>query len=354
MDNAINLISSNILIVENEPADGEALKQMLGKEGYNIIQAKCGEEALEIAPRSLPDLFLIDVAMPTGMDGFETCMKLKEDKAVRDIPVIFISEKGDSEETHHAFQVGAVDFITRPFKKEEIQARVKTQLSLISTTKLIQDCNQDQILEEKLKNRVKDLYDSRLEIIRCLGLATEYCDHITPSHVLRISSYCALLGNACGMNQTEVDLLSQVSPLYDIGKIGIPDEILLKAGKLKPDEAKIVQKHVAIGAKILSGSESDLINMAKSIAETHHERWDGFGYMKGLKGKDIPLVGRISALCSVYEALTSDRPFRKSLSAEDAMVAIEKLNGKHFDPHLVKLFKKIFPEIQKIKEQFPD
>ncbi len=352
MNDSTHLANLKILIGEGERNTNETLKLLLEKEGYKIIQASSGESTLKKTHLFDPDLILLDGKMAEGISGFETCRRLKSDKTTRDIPVIFISSKGEPEETHNGFQVGGVDYITKPFKGEEIRARVKTHLSLNLTKKALED--QDQIFEEKVKKRTKEIYDSRLEIIQSLGLTTEYCDHITPSHVLRISNYCALLGLACGMNPKEVDLLTQASPLYDLGKIGIPDNILLKPGKLAPDEMNIIHRHVAIGTKILSGSQSELINMAKAIAQTHHERWDGTGYIKGLKGEDIPLVGRICSLCSVFEALTSNRPYRTALSVEESMTKIKALSSKHFDPNLVKLFKQLLPDIKKIKKQFPD
>lgn len=352
MDNSTNITPLKILIMEPDGVDVQTLRQLLGAEGYNIVLESNASKGLEKAHSFFPDLILLDVKMPEGMDGQETCRRLKSDKATRDIPVIFISAKGDPEETKNDFEAGGVDYISRPFKKEEIIARVKTHLALNLTKQALR--NKDQILGEKLKKRTKELYDSRLEIICSLGLVTEYCDHITPSHVLRMSNYCALLGRASGLNKKDLDLLVQVSPIYDIGKIGIPESILLKAGKLDHHEKDIMQRHVAIGTKILSGSQSELINMAKTIAETHHERWDGTGYMYGLKGEKIPLVGRICSLCGAFDALTSNRPYRKALSIEDAMAKIESYKGKHFDPRLVKLFQEILPEMRKIKEQFPD
>lgn len=353
MDNSTNIAPLKILIMEAEGVDVQILKQLLGAEGYNIIQESNVSEGLEKAHSFFPDLILLDVKMPEGMDGLETCRRLKSDTATRDIPVIFISAKGDPEETKNDFEAGGVDYITRPFKKEEIIARVKTHLALNLTKQALR--NKDQILEEKLKKRTKELYDSRLEIICSLGMTTEYCDHITPSHVLRMSNYCGLLGGrASGLNKKDLDLLVQVSPIYDIGKIGIPESILLKAGKLDHHEKDIMQRHVAIGTKILSGSQSELINMAETIAETHHERWDGTGYMCGLKGEEIPLVGRICSLCDAFDALTSNRPYRKAFSIDDAMTKIESCKGQYFDPHLVELFQELLPEMRKIKEQFPD
>ena len=345
------LKGSKILIVDDVPDNREMLEQILELEGYDVVQVPSGEVALEIAPRTSPDLILLDIMMP-GIDGFETCKRLKSDEATRNIPVIFITARTDPDDVVKGFQAGGVDYITKPFTLEEIRGRVKNHLSLKLMLQSLQV--QSQILNKEVKERTKELDNARLEIIQRLARATEYCDNITGSHIMRIRNYCGLLGRACGMNEAEVDILTHASAMHDVGKIGISDTILLKPGKLDPDERKIMETHVNIGVEILSGSRSELITMAKTIALTHHEKWDGTGYINGLKGEDIPLEGRICALCDVFDALTVDRPYRKAMSIEATMAEIEPLSGKHFDPHLVKLFKQILPEIRVVFEQFAD
>ena len=346
-----SIIGSKILIVDDVPDNREILEQILELEGYDVVQVPSGEVALEIAPRTSPDLILLDIMMP-GIDGFETCRRLKSDKATRNIPVIFITARTNTDDAMKTSQAGGVDHITKPFKEQEIRARVKTQLLI----KLLRDTlqNHNQILNKEVKERTKELYEDRLEIIQCLVRATEYCDNVTGLHITRIRSYCGLLGHAYGMNEAELDLFINACAMHDSGKIGIPDSILLKPGRLDPDELKIMKSHVNIGTEILSGSRSDLMNMAKTIALTHHEKWDGTGYINGLKGEDIPLEGRICTLCDAFDAMTTDRHYRKALSIEDAMAEIELLSSKHFDPHLVKLFKQMLPEIRVIKERFAD
>lgn len=352
MKNNIDLTQAKILIVDDVSANREVLEHTLEAEGYNIVQAPNGKVALDIAPRSFPDLIILDIMMPPGIDGFETCRKLKSNKVTRDIPVIFISALGDTRDLIEGFQAGGVDYITKPFKGEEVQARVKTHLSLKLIKEKLKD--QNRILEVKVKERTKELYETKLEIIHRLGRAAEYRDDLTGLHIHRVSRFCGLLGHAKGLNETEVEQLINASPMHDVGKIAIPDRILLKPGKLDPDEWKIMQTHVTIGAELLSGSSSKLIQEAQTIALTHHERWDGSGYMNGLKGEDIPLAGHICALCDVFDALTSERPYKKAWSVEDAMAEIESQSGKQFDPHLIELFKQLLPEIRKIKEQFSD
>ncbi len=348
--NSDNIIGAKILIVDDVPNNREILEEALEEEGYNIAQAPSGEVTLKIAPLSLPDLILLDIMMPPGIDGFETCKRLKKNKATMDIPVSFISARGSNQDMLNGFKVGGVDYITKPFKNEEIRARIKTHLALRLAKKELGQ--QNLILKEKVKERTKELKDTRLEIIHRLGRATEYNDKITGEHVVRISNYCGALARASGMNETEVELIMHASPMHDVGKIAIPDRILLKPGKLDPEEMKIIQSHVTIGTEILSGGKSDLLEMARTIALTHHERWDGTGYTKGLKGEEIPLAGRICALCDVFDSLTSDRPYKKAWIIKEAMDTIESLSSKYFDPNLVKLFKQILPEIRIIKDKF--
>lgn len=209
--------------------------------------------------------------------------------------------------------------------------------------------HQNRFLEEKVRERTKELQDSRLEVIHRLGRAAEYRDNDTGLHTIRMSRYAAALGRAAGMTEAECELLLHASPLHDVGKIAIPDRILLKPGKLDPDEWEVMKTHAAIGAELLAGSRSELMQMAETIALTHHEKWDGSGYPRGLKGEEIPLVGRICALCDVFDALTSERPYKKAWSVPEAMAEIERGSGTHFDPRLVELFKQILPEIMEIR-----
>jgi putative two-component system response regulator len=345
-----DITSAKIIIVDDVSTNREILERVLEKEGYNISQSKSGEAALKIIPRSLPDLILLDVTMP-GIDGFETCRRLKEDKATRNIPVLFISARENLEDITKGFRVGGVDYITKPFQNEEVRKRVKIHLTLkLSKEALL---NQNKILEDKVKERTKELSETRLEIITRLGRAAEYRD-IPGFHTTRVSHYCALLGHACSLDEKNVDLLLHAGAVHDVGKVGIPDKILLKPGKLISDEWEIMKTHVEIGADLLSGCQSDIMQMVYTIALNHHERWDGTGYMKGLKGEEIPLMARICSVCDIFDALTCDRPFRKAFSTKDSMATIEELSGKHLDPKLVKLFKKLFPEIEKIREKYPN
>lgn len=211
--------------------------------------------------------------------------------------------------------------------------------------------DQNVILERKVQERTAELNDTRLEIIRRLGIAAEYKDNETGLHIIRMSKMCQVLGKATGMTDKEAELLLNASPMHDIGKIGIPDRILLKPGKLDAEEWEIMQTHASIGADMLSGHPSDILGMAKEIALTHHEKWNGSGYPNGIKGDDIPLTGRICAVSDVFDALTSVRPYKKAWSVEDSVAEIERGKGAHFDPRLVDLFMENLDEFVSIKER---
>ena len=333
-----------VLVVDDTPANLAVLKETLAPEGYKLAFANTGEKALEIAAQINPDLILLDVMMP-GIDGYETCSRLKQDDKTKDIPIIFITAKKETEDIVHGFKVGGIDYVPKPFQQEEICSRVRTHLELRELQKN---------LEQMVLERTKQLNDSRLEIVGRLGKAAEYKDNETGMHVIRMSHYSELLAREMGMDDHYCEVLLNASPMHDIGKIGIPDKVLLKPGKLDHDEWEIMKTHTTMGAAILSGGESEVMKMSESIAITHQEKWDGSGYPNGMKGEDIPLEGRIVAIADVFDALTSIRPYKKAWTVEDAVNMIEQESGKHFDPKLVPLFVKILPEIVKIKDQFSD
>ena len=224
------------------------------------------------------------------------------------------------------------------------------QIRLLNKKNTYQNYN----LEQKILDRTKQLEDTRLEIILRLGRAAEYRDNETGQHVLRMSHLCAKLGKEIGLPDSVCQVLLHASPLHDVGKIGIPDHILLKAGKLSEEDWEIMKLHPEIGAEILSGSKSQTIQMAETISLSHQERWDGSGYPKGLKGADIPIVGRIAAVCDVFDALTSVRPYKKAFSIEKSVKFLEDNSGKLFDPELVRAFIKALPEMIEIIEKFKE
>jgi putative two-component system response regulator len=318
-----------ILIVDDKPDNLRIMKQTLMTH-YQLLFAKSGEQALFLATEQNPDLILLDVMMP-GIDGFETCRRLKLQKGTRHIPVIFVTAMSDIEDETYGFDVGAVDFIAKPISAPIVRARVRTHLSLVS---------------------VQEVHETRLEVIRRLGRAAEYRDNETGLHVIRMSNYSMLLGKAFGMSDVEAELLLHAAPMHDVGKIGIPDSILLKPGKLNEEEWTIMRRHPLIGAEIIGEHKSQLLQWARIIALTHHEKWDGSGYPNNLSGKDIPLIGRIVAIADVFDALTTERPYKLAWPVQDALNYLDENRGKHFDPVLIKLFFSVLPAILQVKEKW--
>ncbi|MGL1894512.1 MAG: response regulator [Spirochaetaceae bacterium] len=339
----MNTNKQQILIVDDINTNLQVLYNIL-KDDYEVLFAKNGIQALKIINNNSvkPDLILLDVMMPE-MDGFEVCRKLKQSFFTKNIPIIFVSAKDEDVDEETGFGLGAVDYIAKPVRPAVVLARVKTHL-------LIND--QKKHLEDIVKERTNELENTRLKIIRRLAKAGEFKDNETGMHVIRMSKYAQLLAKKIGMSDEESKLLLNVAPMHDIGKIGIPDHILLKKGPLDAEEWNIMKKHAQIGYDILGEADADIISEAKNCAITHHEKWDGSGYPNGIKGEDIPIYGRIVGVSDVFDALTSERPYKKAWSVEKALELLIQEKGKHFDPDLIDKFLEIIPEILKIKEEF--
>jgi putative two-component system response regulator len=320
-----------ILAVDDEASNLQLLRQIL-QSGYRLLFAKDGERALALARGERPELILLDVMMP-GMSGYDVCRQLKADPATCAIPVIFVTALGDPRDEVVGFDAGAVDYITKPVSPPIVRARVRTHLSLV---------------------HVDELKQSRLAIVQRLGLAAEYKDNETGLHVIRMSHYARLLGVAAGMDEDEADDLLHAAPMHDVGKIGIPDRILQKPGRLDAAEWAVMQTHATIGGDIIGEHAHGMLALARVIALTHHEKWDGSGYPKGLAGAAIPLVGRIVAIADVFDALTSARPYKQAWSVEAAAAFLLEQRGRHFDAALVELFLAELPAIVAIKERWAE
>lgn len=305
-------LQPRILIVDDEPTNLKVLKQVLQAD-YRLSFAKSGADALELATRELPDLILLDVMMPE-MTGYEACQQLKAQPATQYIPVIFVTALKDEVDETRGFECGAVDYITKPITPAIVKARVRTHLSLV---------------------RAEELKKTHLQLIQRLGRAAEYKDNETGMHVMRMSHVSRILALALGYNEDFADKLLQAAPMHDIGKIGIPDSILLKPGRLDDEEMRIMQRHPHIGAEILADSNSDLIKLAHSVALYHHEKWDGTGYPAGIKGEAIPIEGRIVAVADVFDALTNKRPYKEAWPVDKTMDFFDEQRGKHFDPQVI-------------------
>lgn len=306
-----------------------------------------GEDAVSFARQNLPDLILLDIIMP-GTDGFAVCDTLKADPKTRDIPIIFITAMDDLSHKTKGFDAGAVDYITKPFDITEVKSRVKTHLTLKLAKEALK--NQNAILEGTVRERTRELRKTQIEVIDRLGKAAEYRDQNTGTHINRMSKYCRLMGKAMGLSRDEYELLDLAATMHDVGKIGISDNILLKPGKLDTLEWEDMRSHTRIGEKLLSGGSSRLLDLARVIAMTHHEKWDGTGYHQRLKGREIPLVGRIACICDVFDALISRRPYKDPWPVDEALAEIKKGSGEFFDPELVEVFLSLEPEIRKIIE----
>ena len=321
----------SILVVDDEPANLRVMKQIL-QDDYRLVFAKSGQEALRLAEQKKPELILLDIMMP-GMTGFEVCESLKAKAETSHIPVIFVTALDDDTDETKGFALGAVDYISKPVSPPRVKARIKNHLSLV---------------------KAELLRATRLQVIQRLGRAAEYKDNETGMHVMRMSHYAAVIARAYGLSEERIDLLLHAAPMHDIGKIGIPDSIMLKPGRLTDEEFSIMKTHPVIGAEILGDDDSDLISLAKVVSLTHHEKWDGSGYPNGLKGEAIPIEGRITAIADVFDALTSKRPYKEAWSIDTTMEYLNDQSGKHFEPKLVELLFQELTTILEIKEKFKD
>lgn len=332
-----------LLLVDDEPQNLQLLRQIL-KDDYDLVFAKSGREALNAALEHHPHLILLDVMMP-GMDGHEACRLFKDDKRISHIPVIFVTALGDESDEAKGFDLGAVDYITKPVRPAVVKKRVKSHLALN---------DQQRACRHQVELQHQELIETRLQSLQMLGKAAEYKDNETGLHVVRMSHYSALLARAYGWEKVDCDLMLHAAPMHDIGKIGTPDRILQKPGKLDADEWEIMKQHPENGAKIIGehANESELFKMARTIALTHHEKWDGSGYPYGLAGEAIPIVGRIVTVADVFDALTTKRPYKTAWSVEQAIEFMHQEAGKHFDPGLIDLFQGILPEVLQIRERW--
>lgn len=327
----MNRKKHSLLLVDDEATNLQLLRHTLQHE-YRLIFAKDGKTALKLAQQEQPDLILLDIMMP-DMSGYDVCEQLKNIQALRHVPIIFVTALSDSGDEEKGFALGAVDYITKPFNPAIVKARVRTHLSLV---------------------QAEEVLETRLQIVQCLGKAAEYRDNETGMHILRISHFARTIAKAIGFSDEQADELLHAAPMHDVGKIGIPDAILLKPGKLTAEEWEVMRQHPAIGARIIGEHKSSLLQLAATIALCHHEKWDGSGYPNGLAGEEILLEARIVALVDVFDALTSERPYKKAWPIEEALEFIRQQSGSHFDPMLVDVFMDCLPEILHIRDRWAD
>jgi len=333
-----------ILIVDDTPVNIRVLVEAL-KNDYKLSIATNGKVALNYATADQPpDLVLLDIMMPE-LDGYEVCKRLKEQDKTKEIPIIFITAMSEERNETQGLELGAVDYIVKPINQKIVKARVRTHLELKK--------HRDH-LSELVQEKTAEILEAKLDIINRLARAAEYRDNETGMHVIRMSHYSSILAKAAGLDEVACEKIFHVASMHDVGKIGIPDKILLKPARLTDGEFAHMKSHTIIGGRLLEGGNSDLLHMAHDIAMTHHEKWNGKGYPKGISGEDIPIEGRISAVCDVFDALTSERPYKKEWPVQDAIDEILAQKGVHFDPRLVDLFINCLDDILVVKKRFAD
>ena len=359
MEKNINTVIKKILVVDDSPEAIDVLSNALPKH-YKRQFALSGQKALKLlaASEELPDLILLDVIMPE-MNGYEVGRLLKQDDKLKNIPVIFLSSLLDSKDRVMAFQNGGVDYIEKPFEINEVKARVETHMRLHDLQLELELHNKH--LNQLVENKVKEISESQMATIYALVKLSEARDNETGTHIERVAEFCRFLANKLRkipsyqdyISDSYVENIYKASPLHDIGKVGIPDHILLKPGKLTPDEFEIMKKHTIIGAKTLievkkKYPENQFIELGSKIALSHHEKWDGSGYPFGLKGDAIPLEGKIMALVDVYDALRSKRVYKGAYPHEKCCMIINEGSGSHFDSEIVNVFLKYESKFDRI------
>ena len=319
---------STILIVDDDPSNRETLLSILEPEGYHLVTAKDGYQAVEQVNTLLPDAVLLDVMMP-GMDGFEVCRSIRRDPKLAEIPILFLTSLDDRQSILSGLASGADDFITKPFNRHELRARLKNITALDRYRKLLEERHQ-------LEQAHQDLLDAYDETIAGWSRAMDLRDRETEGHTQRVTQLSLQLAGALGVPPEQLAHIRRGALLHDMGKLGIPDSILLKNTDLDESEWEFMRQHPQMAYDMLYPIR--YLRPALEIPYCHHEKWDGTGYPRGIKGQDIPLAARIFAVVDVWDALTSDRPYRPAWSAEKALSYIREQSGKHFDPDVVSSF----------------
>lgn len=340
---------ATILAVDDEPMNRELIATVLGKEGYEVLHAEDGEDALNVLGSKAVDVILMDVMMPV-MDGFEAVRRIKEDEALKNIPIIMLTALSDKNSLKESLRLGANEFLSKPFEIEELKIRIKNMVIV----KQYQDGLEDMVAvrTKELEKALGSLKESERDVIATLVKASEFKDTDTSEHIERMSLYSHLIAKKLGLSEEEQELILSAAPMHDVGKIGIPDSILLKPAKLTNEEFETMKNHSIIGFEILSVRDNTILKAGREIAISHHEKWDGSGYPKGLTGEQIPLFGRICAIADVFDALGTKRPYKEPFSDDECFRIIAEGRGTHFDPHIVDVFLAHKDEILQIKAGF--
>jgi putative two-component system response regulator len=353
-----------ILIVDDEDRNCQLLAAMVESFGHDWAVARNGTEALAMLRLDV-DLILLDVMMP-GMDGFHVAQRIRQDPYGSHVPIIMVTALNGKEDRLRAVEAGANDFISKPFERTELRVRTASLLSMKEAQDALRRNKKE--LEVLVEQRTASLRDAlqamvlaqrdaqqaQLDTVERLAIAAEYKDKITALHIHRMSQYAAIIARGLSLPHDEVDQIHHASRMHDVGKIGIPDEILCKPASLDEPEWDVMRQHTVIGARILANSSSKLLQEGQLIAETHHEWWDGSGYPNGLSGEQIPLCGRICAVADVFDAMTSVRPYKPAYSNEHAYQILRRERGTHFDPRIVDVFFANLGEIVDVQSKYRD
>lgn len=349
--------TANILIVDDVIANLVLLTEMIKKTGYIARPVTSVKQAMQAIEAFIPHLILLDISMPE-IDGFEYCEMLKKDPKTRDIPIIFISALNSPEDKIRGFKLGAVDFIAKPFEEEEVKLRVNTHLKIYQMQQELEMYNRK--LHKLVNEQINKISQEQRNIIYAMAKLSEAKDDATGNHLENIGQNCRLIAMSLQFSpkfervitNDFIETIEFAAPLHDIGKITIPDRVLLKPGKLTPEEMEIMRTHSEVGAKTLMeiyshNEQNSFIKMAIDIAYYHHERWDGTGYPKGLKGSEIPLSARIMAVADVYDTLVNERCYKSAYSHEKSMEIMNEESGKSFDPDIIEVFNKIQRQLKR-------
>ncbi|MEO1953136.1 MAG: two-component system response regulator [Campylobacterales bacterium] len=341
-------MKKTILVVDDTKLNIEILLDLL-EDTYNVIPALSGKKALNILSKMDIDLILLDIMMP-DMDGYEVCKIVKEQ--TDDIPVIFITAKIDDDSIEKAYDVGGIDFIGKPFSPREVMSRVSAHLALSNQTKVLK--NRKNELEKDNITLYQEIQETQREIIFKMGAIAEARSQETGNHVKRVARYSEVIAKNYGMDKEEIKIFVEASPMHDIGKVAIEDAILNKPGKLTKDEFVRMKEHAQLGYEMIKGSKRELLKTAAIIAHQHHEKYDGSGYPQGLKGEDIHIYGRITAIADVFDALGTHRVYKEAWNDDKIFQLFKDERGKHFDPKLVDIFFDNLDEILKIRDELSD
>ncbi|MEW6678022.1 MAG: HD domain-containing phosphohydrolase [Pseudomonadota bacterium] len=341
-----------VVIVDDNPVNLKLMESLVKRAGdYSPLVFQDSAQGLDWCLNNLPDLLIVDYMMPAP-DGLEFIRRFREKPANADIPVLMITADHEKETRYKALESGANDFLTKPIDNAEFRARMRNMLALRRSQRALED--RAAWLAEKVAEATEVILDREREMIVRLSRAAEFRDPETGAHIQRMSNYSRLIAEQMGLSDTEQEVILRAAPMHDVGKIAIPDHILLKPGRLDPDELVIMRTHAERGYEILRGSKSDLLDIAALIAWTHHEKWDGTGYPRGLKGEEIHLYGRIVAVADVFDALTTERPYKQAWEIERACAFLQEQTGTHFDPRCIEAFMTRLDDALIIRDRFQD